>query len=100
MLHYLSNILSVTPSNSVQTPVLPIVILSNIENLKLLINVVLIICVDTGIDDGYWKGEVDGKQGMFPSMLVEEVDTAENNQELPPPSDTQQDHQQQPNQVI
>ena len=61
---------------------------------------VLIICVDTGIDDGYWKGEVDGKQGMFPSMLVEEVDTVENNQELPPPTDTQQDHQQQPNQVI
>jgi len=39
-----------------------------------------------GIDDGYWKGEADGVQGLFPSIVVEEVD-------MPPPStasDTQQ----------
>ena len=27
-----------------------------------------------GIDDGYWKGTVNGVSGMFPSIVVEEVD--------------------------
>lgn len=26
-----------------------------------------------GIDDGWWEGEVDGKTGVFPSLVVEEI---------------------------
>lgn len=27
-----------------------------------------------GVDDGYWEGELAGRTGAFPSLLVEEVD--------------------------
>lgn len=26
-----------------------------------------------GVDDGYWEGELAGRTGVFPSLLVEEV---------------------------
>ncbi|XP_067944304.1 F-BAR and double SH3 domains protein 2-like isoform X2 [Watersipora subatra] len=29
---------------------------------------------ENGIDDGYWKGEIEGVQGMFPSLVVEEIE--------------------------
>ena len=25
------------------------------------------------VDDGWWKGKVDGKEGVFPSLVVEEL---------------------------
>lgn len=28
----------------------------------------------SGIDDGYWKGYVNGQSGMFPSVVVEEIE--------------------------
>nr|XP_006824876.1 PREDICTED: FCH and double SH3 domains protein 2-like [Saccoglossus kowalevskii] len=28
---------------------------------------------DNGVDDGFWEGEVNGKIGVFPSMVVEEL---------------------------
>lgn len=28
---------------------------------------------EEGVDDGYWKGEVGGKVGFFPSMMVLEL---------------------------
>lgn len=28
--------------------------------------------VHDGIDDGWWEGEVDGKKGLFPSLVVQE----------------------------
>ena len=28
---------------------------------------------DNGVDDGYWEGELNGKVGVFPSLVVEEV---------------------------
>ena len=28
---------------------------------------------DNGVDDGYWEGEVNGRVGVFPSLVVEEV---------------------------
>lgn len=28
---------------------------------------------DNGVDDGYWEGEVNGRIGVFPSLVVEEV---------------------------
>ena len=42
-----------------------------------------LICIlrkdENGIDDGWWEGMVDGKSGVFPSMVVEELD------DQPPP---------------
>ncbi|XP_070554041.1 F-BAR and double SH3 domains protein 2-like isoform X2 [Ptychodera flava] len=29
---------------------------------------------ENGIDDGFWEGEIDGKIGVFPSLVVEEVE--------------------------
>lgn len=29
---------------------------------------------EPGVDDGYWEGELAGHIGVFPSLLVEEVD--------------------------
>lgn len=26
-----------------------------------------------GIDDGWWEGEINGKSGVFPSLVVEEI---------------------------
>lgn len=28
---------------------------------------------DSGIDDGYWEGELNGRTGVFPSLVVEEI---------------------------
>lgn len=28
---------------------------------------------ETGIDDGFWQGEIDGQFGVFPSLVVEEL---------------------------
>ena len=28
---------------------------------------------DNGVDDGYWEGELNGRIGVFPSLVVEEV---------------------------
>ena len=28
---------------------------------------------DNGVDDGYWEGELDGRTGVFPSLVVEEI---------------------------
>lgn len=30
---------------------------------------------ENGVDDGFWEGEINGKVGVFPSLVVEEVDT-------------------------
>ena len=29
-----------------------------------------------GIDDGFWEGEANGRVGVFPSLMVEELETA------------------------
>ncbi|KAG8439018.1 hypothetical protein GDO86_005276, partial [Hymenochirus boettgeri] len=41
-----------------------------------------------GVDDGFWKGEFNGKVGVFPSLVVEELsgDNSENSQELSSPA--------------
>ena len=28
---------------------------------------------ENGIDDGFWEGEVNGRVGVFPSLVVEEL---------------------------
>jgi len=28
---------------------------------------------DNGVDDGWWKGELNGKVGVFPGLVVEEL---------------------------
>lgn len=28
---------------------------------------------ESGVDDGYWEGELNGRIGVFPSLVVEEV---------------------------
>ena len=28
---------------------------------------------DNGVDDGWWKGELNGKIGVFPGLVVEEL---------------------------
>lgn len=38
-----------------------------------------------GVDDGWWEGELDGKMGNFPSLVVEECD--ENGEPLTEPED-------------
>lgn len=38
-----------------------------------------------GVDDGWWEGELDGKFGNFPSLVVEECD--ENGEPLTEPED-------------
>ncbi|XP_063970636.1 uncharacterized protein LOC129261188 [Lytechinus pictus] len=30
---------------------------------------------ENGIDDGFWEGEINGRIGVFPSLLVEELDS-------------------------
>lgn len=30
---------------------------------------------DNGVDDGFWEGEYEGRVGVFPSILVEQVDS-------------------------
>ncbi|KAM4748242.1 F-BAR and double SH3 domains protein 1 [Rhinophrynus dorsalis] len=41
-----------------------------------------------GVDDGFWKGEFNGRVGVFPSLVVEELtgNDSEENQELPSPA--------------
>ncbi|XP_053956001.1 protein nervous wreck isoform X3 [Anastrepha ludens] len=44
-----------------------------------------------GVDDGWWEGELDGKFGNFPSLVVEECDEngealSEGGDESPPPT--------------
>ncbi|XP_037811972.1 protein nervous wreck isoform X12 [Lucilia sericata] len=44
-----------------------------------------------GVDDGWWEGELDGKFGNFPSLVVEECDEngeplTEGGEESPPPT--------------
>ncbi|XP_068133815.1 F-BAR and double SH3 domains protein 1 [Hyperolius riggenbachi] len=41
-----------------------------------------------GVDDGFWKGEFNGRVGVFPSLVVEELsgDNSEPNQDLPSPA--------------
>ncbi|OWF37271.1 F-BAR and double SH3 domains protein 2-like isoform X2 [Mizuhopecten yessoensis] len=31
---------------------------------------------ENGVDDGFWEGEINGKFGVFPSLVVEEIDTS------------------------
>ncbi|XP_044130524.1 F-BAR and double SH3 domains protein 1-like [Bufo gargarizans] len=40
-----------------------------------------------GVDDGFWKGEFNGRVGVFPSLVVEELtgDDPDSQQELPSP---------------
>jgi len=38
-----------------------------------------------GVDDGWWEGELDGKAGNFPSLVVEECN--ENGEPLTEPED-------------
>lgn len=45
-----------------------------------------------GVDDGWWEGELDGKFGNFPSLVVEECDEngeplTEPEEDSPPPSE-------------
>lgn len=28
---------------------------------------------DNGVDDGWWKGEINGSVGVFPALVVEEI---------------------------
>ena len=28
---------------------------------------------ENGVDDGWWKGEINGQIGVFPSLVVEEI---------------------------
>jgi len=35
---------------------------------------------ENGIDDGFWEGEINGKVGVFPSLVVEEVQGSGTNQ--------------------
>jgi hypothetical protein len=42
-----------------------------------------------GVDDGWWEGELDGKFGNFPSLVVEECD--ENGEPLTEPEDEEDD---------
>ena len=30
---------------------------------------------ENGVDDGFWEGELNGRIGVFPSLLVEEMDS-------------------------
>ncbi|XP_075066043.1 F-BAR and double SH3 domains protein 1 isoform X1 [Mixophyes fleayi] len=41
-----------------------------------------------GVDDGFWKGTFNGRAGVFPSLVVEELsgDNSETNQDLPSPA--------------
>ncbi|XP_053574589.1 F-BAR and double SH3 domains protein 1 isoform X2 [Bombina bombina] len=41
-----------------------------------------------GVDDGFWKGEFNGRVGVFPSLVVEELKSEESevNQDLPSPA--------------
>ena len=32
---------------------------------------------ENGIDDGFWEGEVNGRVGVFPSLVVEELSEEE-----------------------
>ncbi|XP_040200886.1 F-BAR and double SH3 domains protein 1 isoform X2 [Rana temporaria] len=43
---------------------------------------------EEGIDDGFWMGEFNGRVGVFPSLVVEELsrDDSEPNQDLPSPA--------------
>ncbi|XP_069055580.1 F-BAR and double SH3 domains protein 1 isoform X2 [Pleurodeles waltl] len=43
---------------------------------------------EDGVDDGFWKGEFNGRVGVFPSLVVEEMlgDGSESNEELPSPA--------------
>ncbi|XP_069131406.1 F-BAR and double SH3 domains protein 2-like isoform X3 [Argopecten irradians] len=43
---------------------------------------------ENGVDDGFWEGEINGKVGVFPSLVVEEVDTTSGGLHmLPSPDD-------------
>lgn len=37
-----------------------------------------------GIDDGFWKGECEGRRGIFPSLVVEELDSDQVSEYLVP----------------
>ncbi|KAM4037950.1 F-BAR and double SH3 domains protein 1 [Anomaloglossus baeobatrachus] len=41
-----------------------------------------------GVDDGFWKGEFNGRVGVFPSLVVEELtgDDTDSQQDLPSPA--------------
>ena len=34
---------------------------------------------ENGVDDGWWEGELDGRVGVFPSLVVEELMAAASN---------------------
>ena len=34
---------------------------------------------ENGVDDGWWEGELDGRVGVFPSLVVEELMTSASN---------------------
>ncbi|XP_033743742.1 F-BAR and double SH3 domains protein 2-like isoform X2 [Pecten maximus] len=43
---------------------------------------------ENGVDDGFWEGEINGKVGVFPSLVVEEIDTSSGGLNmLPSPDD-------------
>ena len=42
-----------------------------------------------GVDDGWWEGELDGKVGNFPSLVVEECD--ENGEPFTEPEDEEEE---------
>lgn len=40
---------------------------------------------ENGIDDGFWEGEINGRVGVFPSLVVEELTDADQFQDFPSP---------------
>lgn len=47
-----------------------------------------------GVDDGWWEGEIDGKVGNFPSLVVEECD--ENGEPFTEPDDEEEEDYESP----
>lgn len=43
---------------------------------------------DNGVDDGFWEGQVDGKSGMFPSLVVEEIEGSEQQASVQQPQES------------
>ncbi|XP_076467747.1 F-BAR and double SH3 domains protein 2-like isoform X2 [Babylonia areolata] len=41
-----------------------------------------IIGKDSGVDDGYWEGELNGRCGVFPSLVVEELMDSNDDQDV------------------
>ncbi|KAJ8297403.1 hypothetical protein KUTeg_023934 [Tegillarca granosa] len=39
---------------------------------------------ENGVDDGFWEGEINGKVGVFPSLVVEELGTGDDDDVVSP----------------